>query len=135
MLEQLTELPTPLSELGRLEVGGMGVTAALFLGAAVAHWDGVLVLSTQEISLLYLRLCTFGRECRLGRQHTPADYAVMLGAFALNPSLQGSLSWPFLRFPPGSSIAEQEIVLDAYDDAGLFSGWSAWRGRWQVNLT
>ena len=114
---------------------GMSVTAALFLGAAIAHLDHRLVLSTQEISLRYLRLCTFGRECRLGRQHTPADYAVMLGAFALNPSLQGSLSWPFLRFPPGSSIAEQEIVLDAYDDAGLFSGWSVWRGRWQVNLT
>ena len=111
-----------------LEVGDMSVTAALFFGAAIAHWDYALALSSRETTLPALR---HGRSRRLALfpffsgwgalNDTPADYAVMLGAFALNPHLQGSLLYPFLRFYTESKPAEKTVVLDAYYDAGLLS--------------
>ena len=112
-------------------MGGLGVAAALFFGAALAHWVGEygLVLSARETTLRTLR-----RDPRdnvegigipglafpaLGCQHTPADFAVMLGPFAGIPSMQGILVWPFLRFHASSDNEEMAIVLRAYYDAGL----------------
>ena len=117
-------------------MGGLGVAAALFFGAALAHWVGEygLVLSARETTLRTLRrdpssVC--GEENvegngypglaipTLGGQHTPADFAVMLGPFAGIPSMQGVLVWPFLRFHASSDNEEMAIVLRAYYDAGL----------------
>ena len=115
-------------------MGGLGVAAALFFGAALAHWVGEygLVLSARETTLRTLRrdprdfVEGIGRtdsgaeNCStLARQHTPADFAVMLGPFAGIPSMQGFLVWPFLRFHASSDDEEMAIVLRAYYDAGL----------------
>ena len=112
----------------------MGVAAALFFGAAIAHWveDYKLVLGAQEISLRRLFESRYARSLAhpgplgsgvnsvgLGRQHTPAEFAVMLGPFARSPGMQKCLVWPFLHFRPSSDPEEMAIVLRAYYDAGL----------------
>ena len=122
--------------------GGLGVAAALFFGAAIAHWVGDYKLDFGARRATLRTLCgnsssqffvlgagsdsAFVSEAVavddpnwLGHQHTAADFAVMLGPFARSPGMQKCLVWPFLHFRPSSDPEERAIVLRAYYDAGL----------------
>ena len=72
-------------ELRKLKVGQLGVTAALFFGAAVAKCDATLRLSN-SLSLINLRPLWQQDLSSLGlpRETSAADFAALLGAISLN---------------------------------------------------
>lgn len=78
--------------LPRLKVGAVGVTAALFLGAAIAKCDCVLRLS-DGLMLRNLKGLRESARVNFPSAVSPADVAAMLGALCLNPHIVRIDEW------------------------------------------